>query len=380
MVTKLGATRVLGLTLAVLLAGCGGDGGGDGAGDGGDTTQPPRDYTGHGPFVAGVTTYTVNGNLVEVWYPADKGAEAGKPKDSYDMRDWLPDAERSKIPDADAPRYPTDAYRDIVASRVRRFPVVLFSHGLGGYRLQSTFLMTSLAEWGFVVASPEHAGRGLKLLIGGMFPSADDSPAQLRDALAHLRSEDARAGGPLEGRMDFAHIAATGHSAGGATAYNVAKDPGITLWAQYAAGNGNTDAPAVPALVMGGTGDEIANIGTAMDNFAKLPEGVGKRFVGIKDAGHLAFADICAIGRDQGGVLKIAADHGIMVPQILITLGSDGCRPEDLPVEMAWPLIRHYTIAHLRLAFGLDAAPGLLLDDAGGVAKFGDRLFMYKHE
>ena len=56
MVTKLRATRVLGLTLAVLLAGCGGDGGGSGAGDGGDVTPPPNDYTGHGPFVAGVTT------------------------------------------------------------------------------------------------------------------------------------------------------------------------------------------------------------------------------------------------------------------------------------------------------------------------------------
>jgi len=360
------------LCLALAAAGCGGDG------DPG--TTPPKNYVGAGPFVAGVTTVMAGTNPVEVWYPADRGAEAGKSKDAYDMRDWLLPADRAKIPDQDAPKYPEDAYRDIVASRARRFPVVLFSHGLGGYRMQSTFLMTHLAQWGFVVAAPDHPESGLARIVGGMLPGEDKRVVQMHDALAALMAADTAAGGPLEGRMDFEHIAATGHSMGGGTAHSMASDANIKVWIEYAASNGTTVTPALPALVMSGSEDEVSNLGDAEMAWMRLPAGVGKRFVGIRGAGHLAFADICLIAKDKGGVLKVAMDHGINVPMIVQTLAQDGCGPEDLPVEMAFPLIRHYTVAHVRLAFGLDVAPGLLLDAAGGSAEFGERLFHYQHE
>lgn len=38
------------------------------------------------------------------------------------------------------------------------WPLILFSHGNAGIALQSTFLTTHLASWGFVVAAPEHVG------------------------------------------------------------------------------------------------------------------------------------------------------------------------------------------------------------------------------
>jgi predicted dienelactone hydrolase len=38
------------------------------------------------------------------------------------------------------------------------FPLVVFSHGHGGVRFQSWFLMRALASHGFVVAAPDHAG------------------------------------------------------------------------------------------------------------------------------------------------------------------------------------------------------------------------------
>ena len=37
-----------------------------------------------------------------------------------------------------------------------RFPLVVFSHGYGGLRTQSSFLTAHLASWGFVVAAPDH--------------------------------------------------------------------------------------------------------------------------------------------------------------------------------------------------------------------------------
>jgi len=47
--------------------------------------------------------------------------------------------------------------RDAPPAACPRVPLVLFSHGLGGCALQSTFLTEELARRGYVVAAPDHA-------------------------------------------------------------------------------------------------------------------------------------------------------------------------------------------------------------------------------
>ena len=47
--------------------------------------------------------------------------------------------------------------RDAPPAACPRVPLVLFSHGLGGCGLQSTFLTEELARRGYVVAAPDHA-------------------------------------------------------------------------------------------------------------------------------------------------------------------------------------------------------------------------------
>ena len=49
--------------------------------------------------------------------------------------------------------------RDAPPAACPRVPLVLFSHGLGGCGLQSTFLTEELARRGYVVAAPDHATR-----------------------------------------------------------------------------------------------------------------------------------------------------------------------------------------------------------------------------
>src|SRR5262245_59854784 len=49
-------------------------------------------YRDAGPYVAAVTTLDLGDSRVEVWYPADPGAEAGRAHDVYYIRDWLPQA------------------------------------------------------------------------------------------------------------------------------------------------------------------------------------------------------------------------------------------------------------------------------------------------
>lgn len=344
--------------LVLALAGCGDDAADERARmDAAITCNGAAPYAATGPYAAGVTTLDLGGVPLEVWYPAAPGDVRGRPKAKYDMRDWLPDSARQLVPDADAPLFEMNAVRDVPAARAdRRFPLFVFSHGLGGYRMQSSFLMTHLATWGFVVAAPEHPERGLKILVERGTIGGDMGPQALEKAVTVLEAEDARAGGRLEGRIDFARRVVAGHSAGGAAVLALAKKPEWTTWITYASGGfGGNDPVSKPLLMMGGTSDGIADMDLITKAFASQPS--GKRLVALDHVGHLGFSDICAIGRDRGGVLQIALDHGLPVPELLQLLGTDGCRAMDRPAEQGWPVINHFTVAHARTALGLDPAP-----------------------
>lgn len=337
-------------------------------------------YAKPGPWVAGVTTLDVSGVKVEVWYPADRGTERGKPRDRYDMRDWLPEKERGKVPDADAPLHDTDAFRDLPISAKSTYPVVLFSHGLGGYRLQSSFLMAHLASWGFVVAAPDHVERGLALVLEGDLSKIEDkAPEQLRAALVRLKEESAKPGSRFEGRLDLSHVAAVGHSQGGAAVSSVLGDEGIGAGVWLASGGFGESPAGKDLLMMWGSADRVAKEPTVLQSFEKQP--AGARGVGVKEAGHMAFTDLCVIGRDKGGVLQIAQDHGLAVDDLVKMLASDGCgvQPGGAPylaIEEGWPVIDHYVTAQLRAAFAIDAAP-VGLDETAAKC-FGDRVSTLK--
>src|SRR5512137_1525970 len=79
-----------------------------------------------------------SGRKVAVWYPA---AAAERPFAYTRASGELPGSVARDAPPAACPRV----------------PLVLFSHGLGGCALQSTFLTEELARRGYVVAAPDHA-------------------------------------------------------------------------------------------------------------------------------------------------------------------------------------------------------------------------------
>ena len=43
---------------------------------------------------------------------------------------------------------------------------------------------------------------------------------------------------------------------------------------------------------------------------------------------HLGFMDACTIAADQGGVLQVASDAGVAVPEVIMRLYADGCDPK----------------------------------------------------
>ncbi|HEY5014565.1 MAG TPA: hypothetical protein VIK61_17910, partial [Acidimicrobiia bacterium] len=100
-------------------------------------------YEQAGPNPVGVTTYTLpTGNQVEVWYPAVAGTTGTI---SYDARDFTPASIKALLT-ANIPAefsYPGGRDAKVAAGT---YPLVLFSHGFAGFRVQSSFLTSHLAS------------------------------------------------------------------------------------------------------------------------------------------------------------------------------------------------------------------------------------------
>ncbi|MEX2627243.1 MAG: hypothetical protein WD225_10205 [Ilumatobacteraceae bacterium] len=332
------------------------------------TTEPPIAATRFdqpGPHPVGVTTLQLSGGIdVEVWYPAVEGTTGTV---SYDVRDFTPELVRALLEgdegtegDVDA-SYSFEGERDAEAADAE-FPVVLFSHGASGMRLQSSFLTSHLATHGMVVAAPDHPSRDLMNALGGRDESdptaSSDSVDDLLGTLELIVSAAADPDGPLGGRVDATRVAALGHSAGGGTVLRAAHDERIGSYVSMAAGGPDdpADYPEVPSLFMAGTVDEIVPPDDrTRPAFETAPPPAW--YLEIAGTGHNGFDDFCTFGGGTG-IIGVAEQAGLgpvldAQPE-LRRLGEDGCIPPAEPVDRAFPIIQHATIAFLRWTFGLD--------------------------
>ncbi len=369
-------------TFALVAGGCSSDD--DASTSTGDTTATTTSttdeaaYEAAGPYVAGTTSLDLDGRIVEVWYPADPGSETGATKAVFEIRDLLPEALKSIVPDDLNPTYETDAYLDITASEDGPFPLVIFAHGFGAYPTEYQFMLSHLASWGFVVAGPDFSERGLvSAFTSGSEATTttlDEAAAEaaLRDRAASeaaimtgtrelLAAENAKAGGLLEGRVDATNVGVGGHSAGVTSALAAANvDPNVKTFIAMSGGRALTagsalPAPEIPGMVMTGGRDEVAELGRVQEFYDSLNP--PKSLVVIDEAGHNTFNDLCVIGADQGGLVAIAKQVGIPVPENIERLFADGCIGEFLPPADAWPAINHFTTAQYRYRLGVDPEP-----------------------
>lgn len=361
------------LTFSVLATACGGgaeDARTDDPGNAPDqpsstsSTEAPEpakaEYRDVGPFGVGAVTLTLpTGNEVEVYYPSD-AVEPNGGLEAYRVRSFLPPVIEATIPAEVDDEFKVPAEREVEAVD-GPLPLVLFSHGFSGFRLQSTHLLTHLASWGMVVASPDHPSRDLESQINASIGVTEgepqDSVADIQAAIDLVRAESDDPDSVLSGLVDPDLLAIGGHSAGGGTALAATTAiPGMLGYISYASGaRDETELPDVPSLFLAGANDGVIEPGRAAEAFEAAAEPSWRWE--LADSGHLAFSDLCAIGQGQGGLIGLAEEAGLPVPENLRGLAEDGCLEPNVDVRTVWPAIDHSSVAFYRFVFGIDDEP-----------------------
>jgi len=335
-------------------------------------------YEKPGPYKVGYTTLHLPDRAVAVWYPADAASVAGTPKATYNQASPLPDNLKAIVPAKFNTVVTMDAYADAPAdTKQGPYPVVLFSHGAGGYRLVNSSLDVGLASWGYVVVSVDYFERGLLQQVTHKVYPKDPKrdPRLMMASLDLVEQANTTTGSPLYGIVDGKHVGAVGHSAGGGTAFDVLSNPLVAVaigWAPV----GPTAAPAdKPTMIIGSSGDIALTPAILTKEYASFP--APKRRVEIEAGGHNSFSDICLVIRAGGGLVEFARQNHLVSDQLL-ALALNGCAKTDIAPQQFWPVVQHFTVAELRSVFGQDPQPVGLGDSI--VNAFGAVKVKYQHQ
>lgn len=319
-----------------------------------------------GPFPAGVTTVLVvdhsrtdpatNGPrslMTEIWYPATDDARE-LPKNR--LLDFFPGGDAPEfallfqlafgvdIVEADK-RFQNAAVRD---ARVREgvFPLVLFSHGNGGLRMQNAFWCEHLASHGYIVMAPDHTGNcALTFIDGKMVPFQDtddgrklssaDRPKDMSFLIGVADRMNKGGDSRFFRRIDLEHIGAAGHSFGGYTCtWLTNAEPRVDaaiLMAGAATERTNFDCPVMLLIAT-----EDDTLGAEKVEYLRryYDESRGPRYsIEFKNAGHFSFTEMYQIRPDFGDGVgegkRIASGEPITF----------------LPMETAYRLINGYGTA-----------------------------------
>lgn len=222
----------------------------------------------------------------------------------------------------------------------QRFPVVLFSPGLGGTRTQNTAWAEDLASRGYVVAGLDHPydtaatvvdGRAIRTQVAAT--GDDDMDRRAAEQRTVVRAEDLRfvltqlgrldrgeIPGPLSGRLDTDRAAATGHSLGGAAALLAVRDAPFVAAIDidgfpHAVDPRPYDQPALGITSRASAVDDDGYV-DALDRSLELSSATSYR-LDVPNTAHLTFTDaplfapplpglVGSVGRDRA--TRLTAD------------------------------------------------------------------------
>jgi dienelactone hydrolase len=325
-----------------------------------DTSAEPR-FAAPGPYPVGYTTIDLADRQAAVFYPALPGSQVGKPLATYDQTDPLPESLASLFKAYDL-TFTMSAYNDLPAATDGPFPLLLFSHGFGGWRLANSRLLAGIASWGFVVAAPDHLERGLfAVATNTAMPSTEKDIEVLLATRDAVGAPTGTAAALLTGLADIGRTAVSGHSAGGGAALAMLDQPIVTAVVGYAAaGTPATLEHGKPTLLIAGSDDLVVPPATNDMLYDEvLPP---RRALEIDRAGHNSYTDSCIAIRTGTDLVAIVKMIGLPIPPDLLVLATNGCGPDNLDPVVVQSVVQHFTVAHLRAAFGLDV-PAVGLGD-----------------
>ena len=243
----------------------------------------------------------------EIWYPASeefRGKDlADDTRDRYELVPGFPPGSQTAVRDA--------------SPRAGSFPLVVFSHGFGGHRRQSTFLCTHLASHGYVVAAMDHTGNTIfemfQMMMAAQMGTAPPDPATVFPQLMADRPADVSfiidrmLDQPLQGggcMVDRARIGMAGHSFGGwTTLMATARDTRIRAALPLAPAGGWSPLPSevlgqalefawgreVPTLFLVAELDSLLPLRGMYELYEKTQS--AKKMVVLTAADHMHFCD-----------------------------------------------------------------------------------------
>lgn len=312
-----------------------------------------------GPYPVGVKTVTLVDDFrlddegrprtlpLEVWYPAAESARS-KPGETIRLYDELPPDLQTDLQPEDLGALPTTAVREAEARKGgERFPLVVFSHGKGGIRIQSNFYTVQLASHGYVVIAPDHVGDTVVDLLREVKASgaiqADSTVEALvyrpEDVIAILDLHQSVIGDDVAAIVDEDKVGVTGHSFGALTSFLVAsRDFRIdAVVAQTPTSQEVIDLQSqtpmaqlrTPSLIQSATLDDTLPEDTnALPLYETLTGDKG--WLSLTRAGHFTYSDLCVLD-----VEAISAAVDLDVSNVL----DDGCGEEALGTDVAFPVI-----------------------------------------
>lgn len=285
------------------------------------SAQPP-DPEILGPHPVGVTTVLLEDHarpdaegkprplLTEIWYPAaaeEKDLPKNKLSDFYarGTNEQLNAALKMAFKIDLAENDKTFQNHSIRDARIAegKWPLILFSHGNGGMRSQSTFLCDHLASHGYIVVSPDHTGNAsltvvdgklITMLSGSREQAAKDRPKDISFLIDCMTRFNNGADSRFSGKIDLEQIGVTGHSFGGYTATAVIEtDPRVDAIAPMAAVTSTRTNFEVPVLAILATEDDTIKAEGNARIRTYYAESKGPRYlVEFKNAGHYSFTDM----------------------------------------------------------------------------------------
>ncbi len=291
MIGKIALARgCLPLLVVSLTWGCGdsssadGNGGSAGAAGAPNNTAAP-DPAQTGSFLVGATRFTVDHTGV------------GGVARPLDVVVWYPTADKKGADET------LGGALDVSVAG-GGYPLIAFSHGLGGIPEQSTFFTTFMASHGYVVVAMSHPGSTISdpIMGEGVAAAFVNRPGDVLAAVDAVVARSDDNGDLLSGSVDPSRMGVSGHSFGAWTTLAVmALDDHPFLAGIPMA----PPSPEITPVEIANIGQEVMIMGATEDSLAVYPGAVlaferlspDKRWLlTFPGADHFAYSDPCLAG------------------------------------------------------------------------------------